>query len=76
MRLNYFTFKKEDIECSHCSWKGKGTALCYGDFSEAHAICDMNCPSCFETIGFWAGPLKEELEKWNRENPGVTTGWE
>jgi len=76
MIVNFFTFKKEDFSCSHYGWKGKGAALSYGDFSEEHAIADLDCPSCGEHIGAWQAPLKEEVEKWKQENPGVDTGWE
>ena len=69
MQVNYFTFKKEDFVCPKCGWKGKGSELSDGDFSEEHAICDLECPSCFEHIGFWQAPLKKEVNKWKKENP-------
>ncbi|MBZ5857606.1 hypothetical protein [Flavihumibacter profundi] len=75
MSLNFFTFRKEDITCLKCGWKGKGAELSYGDFSEEHAICDMDCPACGEHVGFWQAPLTDELERWKKANPGAETGW-
>jgi hypothetical protein len=69
MQFNYFTYKTESVTCRHCGWTGKGSELSYGDFSEAHSICDLNCPSCGEMVGFWQAPLISEAEKWIRENP-------
>ena len=76
MRLNYFTFKREAIHCNFCNWEGKGSELKYGDFDETDFICDMTCPSCQETLGYWQAPLIEEAEKWHVMNPGLKTGWE
>ncbi len=71
MQLNYFTYKEETFTCPACGWSGKGIDLGTGDFSEAHFICDMDCPSCHKTIGFWQAPLKEEAEQWYKEHPGA-----
>jgi hypothetical protein len=50
MQVNYFTYKQEDFTCQHCGWKGKGIELGPGDFSEAHSILDLDCPSCYEHL--------------------------
>ncbi len=75
MYLNYFKFKVESITCPKCSWEGLGSELKYGEYSESGFIVDMDCPKCHETIGYFQFPLKEEVEKWKLENPGVETGW-
>ena len=74
MNVNYFTFIREDFICPYCGWKGKGAELTNGDFSEDHLICDLDCPSCYEHLGFWQAPLLEEKEKWEKDNPGIDTG--
>jgi len=76
MQVNFFTFKLDDFVCTKCGWGGKGAELKNGDFSETHFICDLDCPSCFEHIGFWQAPLRKEVEKWKIEHPGVKTGWD
>ncbi len=76
MYLNIFTFKKETLKCSKCNWVGLGSELIYGDYSEKFDIVDMECPKCFEQIGYWVAPTNEEKEKWSIENPNTETGWE
>jgi hypothetical protein len=76
MQLNYFTYRREGFTCSKCGWTGKGADLSFGDLSEESLICDLDCPACSEHLGFFQSPLKEEVEKWREENPGVDTGWE
>lgn len=75
MTLNYFTFKRDDITCPKCGWKGKGAELSYGDYDAFNSICDMDCPACHEHVGFWQAPLKEETERWKRDNPETGSGW-
>ncbi len=65
MQVDYDKYKEEDFTCKHCGWQGKGAELSYGDFSELHCICDLDCPKCHEHIGFWQAPL---IDKKNNEN--------
>lgn len=76
MLLDYFKFKKQSIKCPKCNWEGMGSELSYGDFSERFDIVDMDCPNCFEHIGYWIPPTEEEKEKWMKDNPNTETGWE
>ncbi|HVM88186.1 MAG TPA: hypothetical protein VMT76_08345 [Puia sp.] len=76
MQVNFFTFKNENFVCPNCGWRGKGDELSSGEFSESDFINDLDCPSCYEHIGFWQAPLKNEIEKWKAANPGITTGWD
>ncbi len=57
MQVDYYTYKEKDFNCNHCGWKGKGSELSHGDFSEVHFIGDLNCPKCGELIAFWQAPL-------------------
>jgi hypothetical protein len=45
------------------------------NFLESY-IAEFLCPKCFETIAFVQFPMKEEVKKWEAENPGKKTGWE
>ena len=76
MQVNFFTFNNENFVCPKCHWHGKGKSLSNGELSEENSICDLDCPSCNEHIGFWQTPIKSEVEKWKSENPGIKTGWE
>ena len=69
MQLNYFTYKKEDFTCPHCGWKGKGHELRQVDFNEVHLIGDLDCPRCYEHIGFWQAPTMEKMKEWKIQNP-------
>lgn len=75
MKLNYFTFKNQDINCNQCGWSGIGSNLQYGDYHEDF-IVDMCCPKCNETIGFWQSPLNNEVDEWKKANPNSKTGWD
>lgn len=74
MQFNYFTYKAETVTCRHCGWIGKGSELRNGDFSEEHSICDLNCPSCGEMVGFWQAPLIADYDKWIKDHPGADKG--
>ena len=76
MYLNYFTFKIEQIICPKCKWSGLGSELTYGEYSESSFIVDMDCPKCFEQVGYVQFPLIEEEKEWKKNNPNTKTGWE
>jgi len=59
MQVNYYSYKEEFFSCPNCGWEGKGSELSEGEFSEYHFICDLDCPKCYNRIGFWQAPLKE-----------------
>lgn len=69
MQLNYFTYRDETYVCPHCKWQGTGKQLGRGEVSETHWIFDMDCPKCFETIGFVQGPTEEEMRAWKSAHP-------
>ncbi len=69
MMFNFFTYRDEDVTCPHCGWSGKGRDLSDGDYSEAHFITDMDCPKCFERLGFRQSPMQTEVDEWRRQHP-------
>ena len=36
----------------------------------------VTCPKCNTEVGFIQFPMKEQVDKWEKENPGKKTGWE
>jgi len=62
MQVNYNNYKMQDFICSECGWKGKGSELVNGDFSELHYIGDLECPKCFHLVAFWQAPLSDSSE--------------
>ena len=75
MNLNYFTYKKEQFVCKKCNWQGSGNELAFSDFSEKFSIVDMECPKCFESMGSWLAPTKEEKKTWLKSNPNFDNGY-
>ncbi len=63
MQVEYDTYKELDFTCNKCGWQGKGSELSDGDFSEEHCIGDLDCPKCFDHIGFWQAPLIDKSKK-------------
>ena len=51
MKIDLNNYLEKDFECPECHWKGKGSDLENGDFSELHFIFDFECPKCFNHIG-------------------------
>ena len=62
MQVNYNSYKALEFECPTCKWKGKGSALSLGDFSEAHCIGDLECPNCGKMLAFWQAPLINDVD--------------
>lgn len=60
MQVDYYTYKSQDFTCSKCGWQGKGIELENGEFSEAHLLCDLECPKCYHLVAFWQTPLSDE----------------
>lgn len=48
----------------------------YGEFYDDSFIAEFQCPTCGTDVGFLQFPMKEEVETWEKENPGKDTGWE
>ena len=65
MRVDYDSYKEQTFTCPKCNWKGKGSELAHGDFSEFHFIGNLECPKCYHEIAFWQSPL---IEKSNGKN--------
>ena len=76
IRFNYFTFKFDSITCPNCTWDGPGKDMKYGEFYDDSYIAEFQCPNCGTDVGFLQFPMKEEVEKWEKENPWKKTGWE
>lgn len=72
MQFNYFTYREESVICPSCGWQGKGWELSHGDFSYEHFIMDLDCPKCFEHLGFWQSPMQTEMDEWRRTHPNWT----
>ena len=51
MNIDLNNYLNKVFECPECHWKGKGSELENGDFSEMHFIIDFECPKCFNHIG-------------------------
>jgi len=69
MRLNYFTFRNDDVRCRHCDWTGKGREMNLSEISEVHSIVDYSCPKCHEDIAFVQGPALHEVAAWKHAHP-------
>ncbi len=65
MQVDYNTYKEQNFNCAACGWQGKGVALVNGDFSELHAMADLECPNCFHLVAFWQAPLRDGEEEKN-----------
>jgi hypothetical protein len=74
--FNYFTFKLNPVTCPKCTWTGLGKELSNGEFYEDSYIAEFNCPKCHTEVGFVQFPMQEQVDKWEKENPGKKTGWE
>jgi len=74
--FNFFTFKLKTITCPNCNWIGQGKELSKGEFFEDSYISEFNCPKCSIEVGFIQFPMKEQMDKWEKENPGKKTDWE
>lgn len=57
MLVDYKTYESYYFTCKNCGWKGKGTALTHGDFSEASFIGNLECPECNDLVAYWQAPL-------------------
>lgn len=51
MKIDLNNYLDKVFECPECHWKGIGSELENGDFSETHLIFDFECPKCFNHIG-------------------------
>jgi len=73
--FDFFTFKHKPVTCTKCNWEGLGEELSNGEFFEDSYIAEFNCPKCHTEVGFVQFPMQEQVDKWEKENPGKKTGW-
>lgn len=59
MQVDYNTYQMQYFSCSNCGWKGMGSELDDGDFSEYSFIGNLECPKCGHLIAFWQAPLSK-----------------
>lgn len=57
MMFEYPVYRALTIECPLCKWRGKGDQLENDEYHPESNILDLNCPACYEHIGFIQFPI-------------------
>ena len=63
--LNYFTWKKDNLHCEKCNWKGIGKDAELGDI--IGGLADVLCPKCNNEIGVIGSASSEKTMKHGTE---------
>jgi hypothetical protein len=59
--LNYYAYKKHNLNCKECNWSGLGKEANQGEIFDE--LFELDCPNCSKTIAYVGYPTHDEVLK-------------